>query len=154
MNISIAHPSEAESLTEIAFAAKRHWNYPEHWMAQWQALLTITPASMVANETFAARVEQRIVGFASLKVEGDVLLLSDLWVLPAEMGRGVGRALFRHAQQRAKARGFTTFEMESDPHAAGFYKRMGAEQVRTHTTLMDGQPRELPVFRCGTAEEN
>jgi GNAT superfamily N-acetyltransferase len=151
MVITPAHPSEAGTLTGIAFAAKRHWGYPEHWIAHWRTSLTVTPESMTANETFAARIEQRIIGFGALKLDGGVLLLSDLWVLPAEMDRGVGRALFLHAQQRARARGFAAFELESDPHAASFYEHMGAELVRTHITLLDGQPRELPVYRCHTS---
>ena len=153
MNIAVAHPSEADTLTEIAFAAKRHWGYPEHWIAHWQSLLTITPESIASHETFAARTGERIVGFAALARDGDVLWLKDCWVLPAEMGRGVGRALFRHAQQRARALGFATFEVESDPYAAGFYVRMGAEQIRTHVTRLEGHPRELPVFRCRTSHE-
>jgi GNAT superfamily N-acetyltransferase len=151
MNISVAHPAEAAVLTEIAFAAKRHWGYPERWIAQWHALLTITPASIAENETFAARLGGRTLGFAALKLDGEILVLNDLWVVPAEMGRGIGRALFRDAQQRARARGFATFEIESDPHAAGFYERMGAEYLRTHTTLIEGLPRELPVFVCRTS---
>ncbi len=151
VNIRIADPSEADALTEIAFAAKRHWGYPERWIALWHSLLTIGPTSITTNETFTARLGECIVGFAALKLDGVVLLLNDLWVLPTAMGWGIGRALFREAQQRAQARGFATFEIESDPHAAGFYKRMGAEYLRTHTTLLEGRPRELPVFLCRTS---
>lgn len=151
MIITTAHPSEADALTGIAFAAKRHWGYPERWMALWHASLTLTPAAIAAHETFAARLGERTVGFAALKLDGDLLLLADLWVLPSEMGRGIGRALFREAQRRARARGFATFEIDSDPHAAGFYRRMGAEYLHTHTTLLEGQPRELPIFRCQTS---
>jgi GNAT superfamily N-acetyltransferase len=152
VNISIttAHPSEAGVLTEIAFAAKRHWGYPEHWLAQWQALLTVTPESVATHETFAAREGDRILGFGAIARDGDLLWLKDLWVSPAEMGRGIGRALFRRAQQRAWALGFATFEIEADPHAAGFYQRMGAVSIGMRASQIDGQVRELPLFRCGS----
>ena len=148
MEITPALPSEAQALTSIAFAAKRHWGYPERWIAHWAAMLTITPATMARQEIYAAREDDRILGFAALGCEGDILRLEHLWVLPAEMRRGVGRALFHHAQERARHMGFATFEIESDPHATGFYERMGAEQIRTNTTVLEGQVRELPVFRA------
>ena len=31
-----AVPADAARLTEIAFAAKRHWAYPESWVARWR----------------------------------------------------------------------------------------------------------------------
>lgn len=151
MIITTAHPAEAHTLTEIAFAAKRSWGYPDQAIVAWRSSLTITSDAIEANEFFAARMGGRIVGFGALKLDGNTLLLDHLWVLPSEMGRGVGRALFRYARERAQSRRFSTFEFESDPHASGFYERMGAEHVRTHTVLLEGTPRELPVFRCRTS---
>lgn len=154
MYITPAYPSEADALTEIAVAAKRHWRYPEHWIADWRPLLTITPASIALGQTYAAGAGGRIIGFACLATEGHFLWLRHLWVLPPEIGRGVGRALFRHAQQQARALGFATFDIESDPHAAGFYERMRAQKVSVLTTTIDSQLRELPIFRCWTADES
>lgn len=153
MNITMAHPFEAETLTKIAFAAKRHWGYPEHWLERWRSDLALSPNFISTHATVAARSGQGILGFAALVKKGDILWLEHLWVLPAAMGRGVGRALFREIQRRAQFLGFSTFELESDPHAAGFYERMGAEFVRFHTASLEGQPRELPVYRCHTSYE-
>jgi len=150
VNITPASPSEADALTKIAFAAKSHWGYPSHWMAQWQTILTVTPASIAAHETYVARAGECIIGFCALRRKGSTLRLEDLFVLPGEMRRGVGRLLFRHSQRRAREMGFAFFEIESDPNAAGFYERMGAERIGANTTMLDGQPRELPVFRCST----
>ena len=149
----MAHPSEAEDLTAIAFAAKRHLGYPERWIELWRPLLTVTPAFITAHETFVAREGDRIVGFAALSREVGMLFLEDLWVLPGEMGRGIGRALFRRAQQRARVLGFETIEIEADPNATEFYERMGATRVGTNSTMLDGRRRELPIFRCETFHE-
>jgi GNAT superfamily N-acetyltransferase len=154
VKITIADPSEAAVLTEIAFAAKRHWGYPEHWIAQWRPLLTITPDFIAINGTYAARDDHAILGFSALTRSGDLLFLEHLWVLPSAAGVGVGRALFHHAQERARDLGFATFEIESDPHAAGFYERMGAERIGANKTLLDGRPRQLPIFRCQTSYES
>jgi GNAT superfamily N-acetyltransferase len=153
VEITMAHPSDAEELTAIAFAAKRHLGYPERWIELWRPLLTVTSAFITAHETFVAREEERILGFAALSREVGMLFLEDLWVLPGEMGRGIGRALFRRAQQRARVLGFETMEIEADPNATEFYERMGATRVGTNSTIIDGRRRELPVFRCETFRE-
>ncbi len=150
VTITAAHPSEADALTEIAVAAKRRWGYPEHWIAQWSSLLTITPDFVASHATYAARGDQGILGFSALAQSADILFLEHLWVLPPASGCGIGRALFHRVQKQARDLGFTSFDIESDPHAAGFYERMGAERIGSHTTLLDRQPRELPVFRCYT----
>jgi GNAT superfamily N-acetyltransferase len=69
-----------------------------------------------------------------------------MWVLPNAMGKGVGRSLFIHALDRAKALGFRKLEIESDPNAEGFYQRMGAQRVGVSIQDLEGQRRELPIF--------
>ncbi len=150
MIISRAETSEADALTAIARAAKGHWDYPDRWMAAWRDTLTLKPPYIAAHETYAARDAGIPIGFCSLEREGNTLRLEHLWVPPGRMGGGIGRALFEHARRRAGELGFAHFEVESDPHAAGFYERMGAGRVRTNFTRMDGQTRELPVFVCHT----
>jgi hypothetical protein len=39
MQIVRAKPEDAETLTEIAHAAKRHWDYPERWIEAWRDIL-------------------------------------------------------------------------------------------------------------------
>ena len=54
MQIRRATPDEADTLTSIAHAAKRHWNYPEKWIEQWRSDLTITPEFIAKNEVYVA----------------------------------------------------------------------------------------------------
>jgi len=146
MEILRATPDEAATLTEIAFAAKRHWGYPELWIKYWTDTLTIRPAFITEHETCTARIDGRSVGFHALRRGVDRVHLEHLWVLPETMRRGVGRALFAHAIERVKVIGFEMLEIESDPHAAGFYERMGARQIGVTITEMEARRRELPVF--------
>ena len=132
-------------LTEIAFAAKRHWGYPESWIQSWAEILTVTPGQVAANPTFAAIEDDCVVGFSSLTTEPRPDL-THLWVLPSAMGRGVGRALFEHAAKQARALGLASFEIESDPNAEAFYLRMGAERVGTSVSEIEGERRELPLL--------
>ena len=146
MHIVRAKPADAAALTEIAFAAKRHWGYPEKWMKSWRDALTIRPEFIASHATQAAHLEDRIIGFYALGPPTHRVQLLHLWVLPVAMGQGVGRALFTHAYTLAKELGGQELEIESDPNAEGFYRHMGAQRVRESIVILDGQSRELPVL--------
>jgi len=146
MQIVRATSDDAAILTEIAFAAKRHWGYPERWIAGWTDILTIEPWLISEQETYAGYVDGEAVGFYSLGRGAARMCLEHLWVLPRAMRRGVGRALFLHAVGRVRALGFEMLEVESDPNAAAFYEHMGARRVATTLTELEGRPRELPVL--------
>jgi GNAT superfamily N-acetyltransferase len=150
MNISIRHaqPIEAEILTTIAHAAKRHWNYPEEWIAQWKLDLTITPEFITRNEVFVALVDEQIAGCCALVLTDSLAEIEHMWLRPEHMGSGMGRALFEHAKRRAEERGARVLELSADPNAEGFYARMGAERIGEITAGMSGQPaRVLPRMR-------
>jgi hypothetical protein len=94
MQIKQARSDDAATLTAVAFAAKRHWGYPQRWMECWHDDLTISAEFIGSHETFAAIIDGRTVGFYALGQKGDRLDLIHMWVLPDAMGRGVGRSLF------------------------------------------------------------
>ncbi len=146
MNITRAKPEDAGSLTDIAFAGKRHWGYPEGWIKSWRVALTVLPEFLNNHQTWIATVEGQRVGFYALARKDDKLELLHLWVLPNAMRQGVGRALFIHALERMKELGFRELEIESDPNAEGFYRRMGAQRVGTSIKKLKGRDRELPVL--------
>jgi GNAT superfamily N-acetyltransferase len=146
MEIHRAKSEDAATLTEIAFVAKRHWGYPEAWIQAWRDILTIQPEFIARNETYVACLDGQTVGFYALVNRNDRGSLEHLWVLPSAMGQGIGRALFSHAVERAKALGLKTIEIESDPNAEKFYQQMGARRVSVNITELDGQTRALPVL--------
>ena len=146
MEIVRAKPEDAAVLTEIAFGAKRHWGYPEHWIQSWREILTMRPEFIAANTTYCAMEGDRAVGFYILTIESDGLHLDHLWIAPAAMGRGIGRALFKHAIEQAKGLGFQAIKIEADPNAEGFYQRMGAKRLGVNVTEIEGERRELPLL--------
>jgi GNAT superfamily N-acetyltransferase len=146
MLIGRARPEDAATLTHIAFSAKRSWGYPEKWIDAWRSVLTIQPEFVANHETYAATIEGRLVGFYALSPEGGGMQLLHLWVLPDAMGQGLGRALFLHALGRTRELGFRKLEIESDPNAEDFYRRMGARRVGARQTEVEGQRRELPLL--------
>jgi GNAT superfamily N-acetyltransferase len=144
--------SEAEALTELALAGKRHWGYPESWLESWRGLLTITPDYLAANVVHCAEDETgRVVGFYALQRDGGDLRLEDLFLAPSVIGRGLGRQLFEHAVGSARALGATELLIESDPNAEGFYLRMGAERIGQRVSRLTGTERIVPLLRYALA---
>ena len=141
-----ARLSDAEVLTAIAHGAKRHWGYPEHWIGVWVTELTVTGEYIAACPVYVAECEMEIVGFYALCPSGSRCSLDHLWVRPASMGRGIGRLLFRHAVETARDGGSAELRIDSDPNAAGFYRRMGARWCGVVGAPMDGRHRERPQF--------
>ena len=144
MQIVRAKPEDADALTEIAHAAKRHWGYPERWIESWRDILTMRPEFIAANVAYSAMEDGRAVGFYLLTTESDGMHLDHLWIEPHTMGRGIGRALFEHAVEQARRLGHRLLKIEADPNAEGFYTRMGARRVGEAVTEIEGQRRELP----------
>jgi hypothetical protein len=66
MNIVKAKPDNAAMLTDIAFAAKRHWGYPEKWMKSWRDAFTVQPEFITSHETYTAILDGRTGGFYAL----------------------------------------------------------------------------------------
>ena len=148
MNIKIlrAKPDQAKTLTQIAFAAKCHWGYPELWIQLWSPILTVSPEFIEENDTYVALKDDKVIGFYAITIEGKKASLEHLWVLQNYVGKGIGAKLFRHALSRCKELGAHTLEIESDPNAQGFYERMGAVKVGQSASEVDGQPRVLPIL--------
>ena len=115
-------------------------------MEQWREQLTITPDFIAENETFAAIINRQTIAFHALLQRRTSLRLEHLWVLPDWIGQGIGRTLFRHAAERAAARGALSLTIEADPNAEPFYRRMGAVRSGVIATEIDGRRRELPLL--------
>lgn len=148
-----AAPADAARLSEIARAAKAHWGYPAAWLERWRDELTLT-ADAIADRTVrvATGDDGAPLGFAATSAAGSPRReLEHLWVDPAAMGRGVGRALLRDALRAAHAAGAVGLSILSDPHAAPFYLRCGARPAEDVPAPMPGAPeRTLPRLHLDT----
>jgi GNAT superfamily N-acetyltransferase len=146
LKIRRAFVEESDTLTQIAIAAKRYWNYPEHWMEIWTPQLTFTPKYFEENESWVAVDGNRQIGFYTLLDRSGIAWIGNLWVLPEYIGKGIGKQLFIHALELAYQRGYKTLQLEADPNALGFYKKMGMHQIGERRSEVDGEPRILPIM--------
>ncbi len=141
-----ARPHEAPTLTEIACRAKAHWGYSAEQIAAWRpGFLTITSDYIKAHSPVVALDERGcIIAFAALEQRTTGAVLEHLWVLPEFMGRGIGSRLFHQI-----AAGAGDFTFTSDPHADGFYLKLGAQIIGEVESAH--QSRSLSLFRCQAA---
>ena len=146
VKIRKAVTADAAALTRIAHDAKRHWGYPEHWLAHWQDDLTISPDYIARNPVYVAEGEAELLGFYALVIRQDKAELDHLWVTPEHIGTGVGKQLFLHAMQHAARENIAAVEILSDPNAEGFYRKQGAHRSGEAVSEIDGEPRTLPLL--------
>jgi GNAT superfamily N-acetyltransferase len=148
VTIRPAAPSEAQALTALAQAGKRHWGYPESWLEAWRESLSFTPDYVAAHlVTCAEDSAGRVVGFYALERDSGHLRLEHLWLAPSLIGCGLGRKLFDHAIQTACEQGAAELLIEADPNAEGFYLHMGAQRVGEIVSRLTGVERVLPLLR-------
>ncbi len=145
--IRAARPAEAGALTALALAAKAHWGYPASFMARCRSALTIEPA-MIRRHVFRLAEGEGgfILGFYGFEPDPAGIGLSHLFVRPDAIGGGIGRALWEDAVALARRKGYGRMMIVGDPHAAGFYHRMGAVPAGAVPSEID-PARALPLFR-------
>ncbi len=144
-----AGPVDAKRLTQITLASKAYWGYSENWMTAWSRLLKIGPEYIENNEVYKLNLAGATTGWYALVIQPPTGVLDHLWIRPEHIGKGLGRTLFRHALLIAREHEVKKLEIESDPHAVGFYTKMGAQYVRN--TISD-MGRTLPVLAIDLAE--
>jgi ribosomal protein S18 acetylase RimI-like enzyme len=140
-----ALPSDAETLTRIAHAAKRHWGYPEEWIARWRDDLTFTPAYIREHSVFTIGEANRIMGCCAFDIHETSLEIAHMWMLPEYMGKGLGRQLLAaslEAMIDQYPRPLIT--VISDPNAQRFYERSGFRKTGMTESYPPG--RFLPVL--------
>jgi ribosomal protein S18 acetylase RimI-like enzyme len=150
-----ATPDDAERLTALAREAKAHWGYPAAWLEVWRDALAITPHYIETHTVLVASVEREpesVIGMCALEDHEDHWQLAHVWIDPRAHRLGAGRALVERALAiAARRRPGSVVRVESDPNAAGFYRRLGGREVGSVPAPMDGDPaRALPVFEIGT----
>jgi GNAT superfamily N-acetyltransferase len=100
-----------------------------------------------ADEVWLDEEAGEMLGFHQLIPHGPETLELDLFFTAnAAQGKGVGRRLFDHMAQRARALGATAVVISSNPKAAEFYRRMGAIDIGVSPPV-DEITWERPRFR-------
>ena len=124
-----AEAAEAAALTDLALSAKAVWGYDAAFMAACRAELTVRPDSILRDPTYLIEAPGRVLGFYQLRIDGAQADVFMIFVAPEALRTGLGRRLWAHLEDTARAAGATRLEVDSDPHAEGFYRAMGMHRV-------------------------
>jgi GNAT superfamily N-acetyltransferase len=128
VSIRLAKGGDADALTRIAHAAKAYWGYSAQDLERWRNELTFTAESITAMPTWVAELHGSPVAVAQLR-RVPRFELECLWVEPSAIRQGVGRLLLSTVVLEAQSAGAQVLWIDADPHAEGFYERLGARRV-------------------------
>lgn len=153
-----ALPSENEILTNISFASKRYWNYPENYFKVWEDELTISEKYISENVVYVAEAKGAVAAYYSIvEVEADFwagktfvqkgFWLEHMFVIPEFIGRGIGKELYAHAKQYCRQNDIAQLMIFADPNAKGFYEKMGVQYQKECPSSIEGRNVSLFVTK-------
>jgi GNAT superfamily N-acetyltransferase len=140
--------NEADRLSDIATESKGYWGYSAAFMEACRGELSVSTDNL-ADENFryyVAELQGRPTGFYGLeRLSSDEYELEASFVLPANIGHGVGRQLMEHALAEVAAEGGKHLIIQGDRNAERFYLSVGAQKAgRRESKSIPG--RYLPLF--------
>ena len=141
--------SELETATALCLRSKAYWGYDAAFMAACVDELTLKGDDLDEKFLFCAAGGDQIYGVGQVAVEEGAAYLEKLFVDPACIRCGAGKALYEHAVLQATEQGFTALVIVADPYAVAFYERQGAVVVgETPSLSIPGRvlPRMIHSF--------
>ncbi|WP_405942947.1 GNAT family N-acetyltransferase [Streptomyces sp. NBC_00207] len=130
VKVRAARAAEAGALTRLVMRSKAHWGYDAGFLAACAPELRIRPDEVTSRRIVVAENGRgTVLGLASLEGAPPLAALGLLFVEPSAIGQGVGRLLYRDVLRRAVELGVRRLVIDADPHAAGFYRAMGAVEA-------------------------
>ncbi|MCC6674583.1 MAG: GNAT family N-acetyltransferase [Thermomicrobiales bacterium] len=130
---------EADVLHALTQRSTMHWGYEPEFLDWEPEAIAVTPgfleqaiASYVLDEGGA------VTGYYTLTGSLSEPQLDKLFVDAPFIGTGRGRLLWDHALVIARSLGATRITLYADPHAAPFYRAMGAMWMGEETTSRPG----------------
>lgn len=144
MEIRKAIAKDIPELNRVSIASKKHWGYPDEWIANWLDELTLTPEKFVRQNILVGELNGEIIGFCSITESESEYEILHLWVVPQFIGQGYGKKILTRTMDE-----FVTSDkpiiVEADPNAESFYKSLGFETFDKVESFPKG--RLLPVMK-------
>jgi len=121
-----ARQDEAALLTALCLRSKAVWGYDQAFMDACRAELTLSAETIRTCLVQVAELRGQPVGMAQISVDRTKAGLDKLFIEPNFLRLGIGQALFTWAEEAAARAGAKTPNIDADPGAAAFYRRLGA----------------------------
>ncbi len=135
-----ADSNDAKKLTEIALTSKAFWGYSKELIESWREDLTITPKMILGCFVFKFIVNDAIAGFYALNPpKVNTIELEMLFVLPAFIGKGIGKDLLHHSFEKVKNQNVKSMTLLADPNAVPFYASQGFYEIDKKESSIAGR---------------
>lgn len=122
--------SDVDILTDLAMRSKASHGYDAVFMEQCREELAVDERTLSERDVWVAEAQGKIVGFFGLeRPEDGVAIVNPIFIEPNLQQGGVGRALWRKLEERARFTGARAIGLDSDPNAVGFYEKMGCRII-------------------------
>ncbi|TCT08327.1 acetyltransferase (GNAT) family protein, partial [Tepidamorphus gemmatus] len=105
MLIRLARRNEADELSALVMRAKAHWGYDAAFLEACRDDLRVRSEQIAAGAVWVAELDGMAAGVLELAIADSEAEVRACFVEPHAIGRGVGRALWRHAEALAMAAG-------------------------------------------------
>ncbi|WP_298859589.1 GNAT family N-acetyltransferase [uncultured Gimesia sp.] len=140
-----AMPQDSTAISSLGIRSKAVWNYSPQMMATFRKELTLSSEEILNRIVYVSTIDDKIIGYYSLReIDSEAIELEHLFVDPDHLKRGYGSRLFQHAIEVVTSSGFTRLIIQSDPHAAGFYEKLGVPLLKTIPSSIPG--RSIPYY--------
>ena len=117
-----------------------YWERPPGYLEAARALMGLDADDLERDEAWVATDERGgIAGFYRLSIEGGEAEIEEFHLEPAWIGGGVGRRMFEHAVQRARALGVRWLTWTTEANTLGFYRHMGGEVIGQEPSGIEGE---------------
>lgn len=123
------HPNELRAASDLCLRSKAFWGYDADFMSACREELTLRESDVSRDPIVPAFKEDELVGVAQISSGKDGCYLEKLFVDPAHMGKGIGRALFEWSISAARNLGAEIMIIEADPDAVPFYLAMTCREA-------------------------
>ncbi|MGP4081218.1 GNAT family N-acetyltransferase [Pseudalkalibacillus sp. R45] len=141
-----AKPEEAQLLSDLALLSKAQWDYSEEFILTCRDALTLSEKYIEKNEVYVLEDNRKVLGFFAFVIKNGQAALDFMYLNPGFIGEGYGKQLWSHVVHRANELDISSFTIDSDPHAMGFYEKMGAVKIgETPSTVF--ADRKLPLMK-------
>jgi len=112
-------------LSDLTKKSKSYWGFSEKQLNLWDKELTISAEYIQQNVVFKLVKKEKIIGYYSLIIKDEEWILDNMFVLPAEIGKGHGSALMKHLLSYTSNKNVKRISLDAEPKAVNFYSKHG-----------------------------
>ena|SRR5690606_18770763 len=142
-----ADVNDSELLTATAVNSKMIWGYSEEQMSLWQTELEVTSTYILQNKVVKCFDNDNFIGFFAIQIkQNEIPEIEHLWLLPGKTNQNYGRKIFHYILDYVTSIGFTNIKLVTEPHAKGFYDKMGGKITSKHESKISGRFLDIYEF--------